>query len=387
MKKLAIITTHPIQYYAPIFRLLQARGVISIRVYYTLGKVSGGVNDAGFGQKITWDIPLLEGYEYEWVENVSTGPGSANFKGIINPGLIGQINSWQPDAVLVFGWAYDSHLKALKYFKNKIPVFFRGDSTLINQQPGIKGLLKFLFLRRVYSNVDHAFYVGKNNKAYFKRYGLKDNQLSFAPHAVDNERFKHPRGQEADELRQSLNLGKEDILIVYAGKFEPVKNVGLLLDAFIKLNKPKVHLLLVGNGVDERHLKNIAAGSINARNIHFSDFKNQTYMPVVYQAADLFCLPSKSETWGLSINEAMACSKAILASGNCGCAVDLVQNDKNGLIFKSGSIAGLVEALNRLTVSRDILEHYGKTSAVIIEPWNFLNIATAIENRLLNETI
>jgi glycosyltransferase involved in cell wall biosynthesis len=386
MKRLAIITTHPIQYYGPVFKLLAARGNISIKVFYTLGMDSSQKKDPGFGRKISWDIPLLEGYEYEWVMNTSTNPGSANFKGIINPGLINSIEKWKPDAILVYGWAYDSHLKALRYFKNKIAVYFRGDSTLINPNRLIKRALKYLFLKWVYHHVNHAFYPGTNSKAYFKKYGLKDRQLTFAPHAIDNERFNKARTVEVNELRKSLNITEKDILIVFAGKFEPVKNTELLLSAFINLNRPNVHLLLVGNGINEQLLKQSAAKSKVADTIHFLDFKNQSYMPVIYQAADLFCLPSRSETWGLSVNEAMVCKTAILISDSCGCAIDLVKNDQNGIIFRSGSADEILSGLQKLTEDKDLLIKYGAASASIIEPWNFLNIAKAIENVMMNET-
>jgi glycosyltransferase involved in cell wall biosynthesis len=250
--KLAIITTHPIQYYAPIFKTLSERKKIDVKVFYTRGQQDDHAFDHGFGKAISWDIPLLEGYPYEWVQNTSPQPGSHHFKGIVNPTLIQQVEAWKPDAVLFFGWAYRSHLKAIRYFKGKIPVYFRGDSTLLGEKKGIKGLLKYIFLKRVYKNIDHAFYVGTNNKAYFKKYGLKEEQLSFTPHAIDNARFEHNYMQEANELRLSLNIKNEDILIVYAGKFESVKNVELLLSAFIKLSKANTHLLLVGNGVKEQ---------------------------------------------------------------------------------------------------------------------------------------
>jgi glycosyltransferase involved in cell wall biosynthesis len=385
MKKLAIITTHPIQYYAPIFQLLHQRQYISIKVFYTLGKNYTSKYDPGFGKAISWDIPLLDGYPYEWVDNTSADPGSHHFKGIANPGLIEQVSAWQPDAVLVFGWAYNSHLKLIRYFKNRIPVFFRGDSTLLNEPKGLKRIFKTVFLRWVYKHIDHAFYVGKNNKAYFLKYGLEEKQLSFAPHAVDNDRFKKKMPGEVAGLRSSLNLKDEDILLLFAGKFEQVKNVELLLSAFINLNRQNVHLLLVGNGIDEDRLKDLANKSDLKANIHFLDFKNQSYMPVLYQSADLFCLPSKSETWGLSINEAMACGKAILASDRVGCAADLVKSGQNGAIFKAGDVNDLTISLQQLTKSKAQLVKFGEQSRLIIKDWNFLNIAKAIENKLLYE--
>ena len=383
MKKLAIISTHPIQYYAPVFRLLSQRKKIEIRVFYTLGIENSSKYDPGFGKTVSWDIPLLDGYPYEWANNIAANPGSNHFNGIVTPKLTGQVNDWQPDAILVYGWAYQSHLKVIRYFKNKIPVYFRGDSTLLNEPVGVKRFIKTVFLRWVYKHIDHAFYVGKNNKAYFVKYGLPEKQLSFAPHAIDNERFKTDRSEEVAELRSSLKIKEDDILILFAGKFEPVKNVELLLSAFISLNRKNVHLLLVGNGVDEDQLKSVAGNSAVAGNIHFLDFKNQSYMPVLYQAADLFCLPSKSETWGLSINEAMACSKAILASDRVGCAVDLVKNGQNGAIFKAGDVNDLTENLRKLTNNKDELDKFGEQSRIIIKDWDFLNIAKAIENKLL----
>jgi len=385
MKKLAVITTHPIQYYAPIFRLLQQRNNISLKVFYTLGEPTAPKHDPGFGKTVSWDIPLLDGYDFEWLDNVAPAPGSHYFKGIINPGAIEQIKKYQPDALLVFGWAYQSHLKIIRHFNGILPIYFRGDSTLLNETSGLKKTLRYVFLKWVYNNVTHAFYVGENNKAYYLKYGLKESQLSFAPHAIDNERFGLKRGDEAEELRTSLHIGKQDILVLYAGKFEPVKNIDLLLTAFIALNKPNVHLLLTGNGPGEKKLKDIAASSDAAANIHFMDFTNQSYMPVLYQAADLFCLPSTSETWGLSVNEAMACGVAILASDKVGCAADLAQIGENGAVFRAGDENNLTRNLQHLTNDKAQLVRLGRQSELIIKDWSFTKIAEAIENKLLNE--
>ena len=137
MKRLAIITTHPIQYYAPLFRLLSERKNIDVKVFYTWGEQSKDkIFDPGFGKVREWDIPLLEGYKYEFITNISTIPGSHHFWGINNPNLIQKINHWNANAVLVIGWNFKSHLRAMIYFKGKIPVLFRGDSTLLDEEKG-----------------------------------------------------------------------------------------------------------------------------------------------------------------------------------------------------------------------------------------------------------
>ena len=384
MKRLAIITTHPIQYYAPIFKLLSERRQIDIMVFYTWGEAAINKHDPGFNKTVVWDVPLLAGYPYQWAENTAKDPGSHHFKGIINPGLIRQINLWQPDAILAFGWGYSSHLKAIRYFKNKIPVFFRGDSNLLDEQKKINAVLKHLFLMWVYRHVDLAFYAGKNNKAYFKKYGLKDSQLSFAPHAIDNERFAVERTNDALHLRSKFEIGNDDFLILFAGKMEEKKDPMLLLEAFLNINWPGAHLVFAGNGLLENKLK---AAAKNKGNVHFIDFQNQSQMPALLQACDIFCLPSKgpNETWGLAVNEAMACGKAVIVSDKVGCAADLVKNDENGYIFSACNVEDLKAKLLLLVADKGKVKAFGEASRRIIKDWNFTKIVQAIENKLLNE--
>lgn len=385
MKKLAVICTHPIQYYAPVFKLIQERRQLELKVYYTWGAAGLNKFDQGFGKNIQWDLPLLDGYPYEFARNTAKEPGSHHFRGIVNPDLIERIHAWQPDALLIYGWAFQSHLQIMRHFKNKLPIYFRGDSTLLNEPTGLRKLLKKLCLSWVYKHIDQAFYVGRNNKAYFKRYGLRENQLNFAPHAVDNNRFSTPHSKAAALFRAKANITEQDILMLYAGKFEAVKNILLLIKAFTALNQPNTQLLLAGNGSEEEMLKAAARHSDSAARIHFIEFQNQSDMPAMYQACDLLCLPSNSETWGLSVNEAMACGKSVLVSDRVGCAVDLVIENHNGGIFLARSLQSLTQQLAKMTSGgRAGLAEMGRHSRQIIAQWSFQQQASAIETTIIN---
>ncbi len=383
MKRLAIICTHPIQYYAPIFKLMHERNKLKIKVFYTLGENNLNTFDPGFNKQICWDIPLLEGYNFQFEKNNAKNPNSQSFWGIKTPKLIQNIMDWQADALLVFGWAYQSHLKSVIYFKNKIPIFFRGDSTLFNKKNSLKNSIKIFLLRLIYKHVDHAFYVGENSKAYYKKLGLKNEKLSFAPHSIDNKRFAENQFVKATALREKLGVGAEEILILFAGKLEPVKNPFFLLNTFEKLDQQNCHLVFVGNGPLEIALKAQKTGLKTASKVHFLDFQNQLAMPSIYQSCDLFCLPSKSETWGLAVNEAMAAGKAILVSNQVGCAVDLVFEGKNGAVFQSENEADLVHKLQQLC-QKSLLKTYGAASAQIIESWNFDHTVTAMQDKILS---
>ncbi|MEO6329114.1 MAG: glycosyltransferase family 4 protein [Ginsengibacter sp.] len=381
MNKLAIITTHPIQYNAPFFKLLAESKIIQLKVFYTWGTtVTETKFDPGFQRTIDWDIPLLEGYEYEFLRNTAKEKGSHHFNGIINPGIVQKIKSWQPDALLIYGWKFDSHLKVMRYFKKKIPVWFRGDSTLLDEKNKAASFFKSLVLKKIFRNVDIAFYSGTNNKKYFLKYGMKENQLVRALHAVDNERFFYNSqyAHAAAQWRSRLNITTANIVFLYAGKLEIKKNVETLLNSFKELNKENVHLVIVGNGPEEKDLK-LAFSDI--KNIHFIDFQNQQVMPVIYQVCNVFVLPSvgPGETWGLSINEAMAAGKAILASDKCGGAIDLVQPGENGFIFEARNISDITSKIKSLAELPDKIAAMGQKSRQFIEAFTLKEFVIAIE--------
>lgn len=367
-KKIAIINTHPIQYYAPLYKLLNEMGEIELKVFYTGGNNNFNLHDKGFNTTIAWDIPLLEGYNYLFLENIAKQPGTHHFNGIINNDLINKIEEFNPDVILVYGWAWKSHLKAINYFHRKKEVWFRGDSTLLNETNFIKSFIKNIFLNRIYKKINKAFYVGLNNLNYFKEYGIKDKNLVWMPHAIDNKRFSTKDELKISDLKEKLGVKSTDTVILFAGKFENQKNPFLLLEAFKNLNIPDQKLIFVGNGPLEKQMKNSAK---NYASIIFLPFQNQTKMPSIYQIADIYCLPSISETWGLAINEAMAASKPILASNKVGCGVDLIKNGENGYIFESNNLKDLTNKLLDLSDNKNKLREMGKKSFEIIQSYSF----------------
>jgi len=387
MKRLAIVTTHPIQYYAPVFRLLAEQKNAVLRVFYTWGIQSQNKYDPGFGKTIEWDIPLLEGYDHVFVHNTSPDPGSHHFRGIVNPALLQEVSAWQPDAVLIYGWNYHSHLRLMRKLKGEIPIWFRGDSHLLDPIPWWKRILKKAVLSTIYRYIDLAFYVGTQNKRYYQAFGLREKQLVFAPHAIDNDRFRDEPGKDyaaqAASWRAELGFRPEDIVVLFVGKFEAKKNPQLLLRAIQKHNllpgKVQLKLLLVGNGVLEDQLVQQA---LNDPNILFIAFQNQSQMPVVYRLGNVLCLPSAGpgETWGLAINEAMASGLPVIVSARVGCAPDLVQMGKTGFIFSTDQEDALMTILHQLS-SSDLkaMGHLAKTS---IEDWSFEKQMAAIIHQL-----
>jgi glycosyltransferase involved in cell wall biosynthesis len=382
-KRLAVVLTHPVQYYSGLFQQLAKSCVL--KVFYTAGKEASEIKyDKGFQKEFKWDIPLLDGYEYSFLQNTAAIPDHSTFFGVKNIDLISSLEHFAPNAILFFGWSYHSHLKVIRYFKGKVPVWFRGDSTLLDHQNWFWKSLRWFLLTWIYSHVDKAFYVGTANKAYFKRYGLKDGQLVYAPHPIDNERFSINRSTERLIIRERLGIKENQILILFAGKYEAKKNPTILLNAFLDLKLSHVHLLFVGNGPLEKELKTIVKKTNGMNKVHFMDFQNQSMMPAIYQSCELFCLPSAgpAETWGLAVNEAMAAGKAILVSNKVGSGKDLVFNGKNGYIFESGNTDDLKRKMLESTRDIHFLNKMGQVSLQIINKCNYSTTKKALLQEL-----
>jgi glycosyltransferase involved in cell wall biosynthesis len=368
-----------------------------LKVFYTWGQAQGKVIDKDFGIEREWDIDLLSGYEHAFVQNTSLEPGSHHYKGIINPSLISEVAAFQPDKIIVYGWKFNSHLKVLSHFKGKVPLYFRGDSTLLDEPAGfsIKKALRRLLLQWVYRHVDFVLSPGIASDAYFLNAGLSTNQIIRAPHAIDNARFSGTETQEnssyessAQNWRKELSIPEDAKVFLFAGKFEPKKDPVLLVKAFARLHQqyPNIHLIMVGNGVLEEELKTMtstpqpSAGKFNS--FTFLPFQNQSIMPVVYRLGDILVLPSKGpgETWGLAINEAMACGRPVIASDKCGAAADMVKDNENenGFVFKAGDEYALYNCMEKIILNDT--RSMGAKALETVQHFSYASFAKAIGN-------
>ena len=372
MKKLAIITSHPIQYNAPWFRHIAAQPGIDLKVFYLWDFGITSRVDPGFNQAVTWDIPLLDGYACELVPNVSKQPGTQRFDGLQNPELTARVRAFDPAAVLMLTYNYASTQRFIWTWRSS-PLLFRGDSHRLVPRQGAKELVKRAGLALLMRRFSAFLYVGQANHRYFRHHGVPESRLFFAPHAVDNTRFSGEReatSREAAAWRRELGIAEDQTVVLSAGKFEPKKRLADLIRAFLRADVPNAMLLLVGSGPDESMLRALAP---NHPRIRFAPFQNQLAMPRTYAAADLFVMASQgpSETWGLAINEAMCLGVPIIASSNVGCAEDLVEPGQNGLVFPAGDVTALVHVLKQALEDRARLRAWGEKSLNIVAHWSY----------------
>jgi glycosyltransferase involved in cell wall biosynthesis len=370
--RLAVIVSHPIQYYAPLYKRLARRGDLSIKVFFTWHAGQAALEDRGFRTSVAWDIPLTEGYDFEQVPNLSSDPGTHHFFGLRNPSLVERVKAWNPDVVQITGWAWQSHLLAMHAFHRAgTPVLFRGDSHLLDvMRRGAGWQLKRAVLKRVFSWPAKFLVVGTANQAYYKAFDVASERLISCTHSIDVARFAQPTDRyehEAVLLRRQLNISDDKCVLLFAGKFESKKRPIELMRTVRAMGDPSLMLVMVGSG--ELGVQVNAIAEEDPARFRVLPFQNQSRMPVVYRLGDLFILPSAfGETWGLAVNEAMACRRPVLVSDRVGCATDVV-DASCGRVFSWADASSLPRTLGELVRDRLILSAMGRSAGK--RAWSF----------------
>ena len=112
MVKLAVLTSHPIQYQAPLFREIAKQPDIDLKVFFLSDFSIRDYKDAGFGRTIKWDVPLLDGYDHEFLP--AYGPREKiSFFRPFNYGLRKRLQEERFDALWVHGYANQNCIRAI----------------------------------------------------------------------------------------------------------------------------------------------------------------------------------------------------------------------------------------------------------------------------------
>jgi glycosyltransferase involved in cell wall biosynthesis len=349
--RVGILATHPVQYYVPWYRRLAER--VDLHVFYAHGQTPDGQAAAGFGVPFDWDLPLLEGYRHEFLENRARQPNVSRFWGCHTPDIGRRIRAGGFDAFIVHGWGVRSYWQAMvACWRTGTPVLVRGDSQLPTARPVLWRALKVPIYRSFVPRFDGYLVVGERARAYLRRYGAPETRMFFAPHAVDNDFFERRSAALRPQrvaIREQWGLPANATVFLFAGKLVPRKRVDDFVQAVHRAStgQPRVWGLVAGDGP----LRGTLESEVARRGwpVRFAGFLNQTEMPRAYAASDALVLPSdSSETWGLVVNEAMASGLPAVVSDAVGCGPDLVLSEETGAVFPCGEVGRMSSVLGTL---------------------------------------
>jgi glycosyltransferase involved in cell wall biosynthesis len=370
MKRVAIVTTHPVQYQSHWFSAISRVPGIDLEVLYC-HQPTDQEQGTGFQVAFRWDVPLLEGYRYRFLRNVARRPGLGRFLGVDTPELRNLVGHY--DAVIVNGWHYKSAWQAmLACWRGGVPVFARGDSHLVTPRSLLKRVMKEPAYRTFVSRFNGCLAAGKWSAEYFHHYGAARERIFFVPHCVDETRFQTDRDNATAlrrQWRQRLSIPDDAIVFIFSGKFVPGKRPLEFVHAISSAagTNARIAGLMIGDGPLLAECR--SAISATHAPVYTVGFVNQSELPGAYMAADALVFPSEAETWGVVVNEAMLSGLACFVSDQVGAGPDLVHTGETGEIFKVGDVGGLASILTKHAAEPERLVQMGINARQLV--WRY----------------
>lgn len=381
-KKVAVVVTHPIQYHVVIWRALAECEEFDLEVLYCSKKGVEEYYDKDFNRVVKWDIDLLSGYRHFFFENSRLARREGFFK-YVNWGLINKIRKEKYDIVYFHGVNHFTHLVCFLVAKStKAKIIVRNIAHLLDVDThSFKEKVRKIIFSSLYKRGDYFLYIGENNKKFFNYFGISDQRLIYAPHVVNNKFFQQKKDSlETTLIRNSLGIYPGSIVYLFCAKLYEKKQPILAINAFHKSNISDAVLLMVGDGV----LKDEVVALIeklewkNGKKVILTGFINQSKLPEVYIASNILLLPSKSETWGLVVNEAANFACPVIVSDKVGCAPE-IKKEGIGLVFRHDSEEDLINAIEKLYLDSNLRRTYSQNISLIPNKWSVSLIVDAIK--------
>lgn len=380
--RLAHVVSHPIQYQAPLLRRLAQEPGLLLKTFFLTDAGAQPFHDPGFNRVVKWDVPLLDGYEHQFIARGLPLPLKFN-----QPARC----SWRRafaaggfDAVWVNGYAHGPLLRAIAAAKwLGIKVLVRGESHdgLRRAEPRWRRAAQ----RALFRQVDAFLAIGSANRDFYVARGVAPQRVHLAPYSVDNEYFRERIDAAASRratLLSELQLSPSLPVVLFASKLQPRKRCGDLLRAYeaIREDTP-AQIVVVGDGTERGALMEYVREK-RLEDVRFVGFKNQSELPAYYDLCDIFVLPSDTEPWGLIVNEVMNAGKPVVVSDAVGAARDLVPDGRSGCVFPVGDVAALAARLRTLISQPDLRRRMGAHARVLVGEWGIDATVAGIRSAL-----
>lgn len=315
-------------------------------------------------------------YDYPYQVLFNRSLDSVGFKERVKA-LFKTFNEFQPTILNVTGYFDYAQVALMVYARMKgVKVVLSSESsTMDHNRSAVKEKIKSWIV----SNANAFFCFGKSSADYLLSLGVKESQIAVRHAAVIDEdivriNFDQARGAVNHNAPSEVNRQ-----FVYVGRLAEEKNLEMLIEAFKSLKERSAgaqwNLLFVGDGPARKHLELLSGDHLQNKSIIFAGGHPWYKVPEWLAKSDVLILPSKSEPWGLVVNEAMVCSMPVIVSEKCGCAEDLVKNNLNGFTFNPDKQSQLENAMQFFAEHPEKIGPMGEASLALIKPFSSKTVA------------
>ena len=354
--RLAIVVSHPIQHFVHLYRALAARGDVEVKVLFCSKIGLKSYFDKEMNTTIAWAGDMVAGYSHEFLpesDSIDTG----GFFAINNPSVGAALARFKPDAVMLYGYAQVTQLRALAWCRFKgVPVLMTGDGDNVQQRSRLRGLVRNLVLKRLMRQVAGFLTVGDQNENMLSNLGIERLRMFRAPFPIDEAVYldhRQRRALERSRIRRQHGIADDAFVMVFVGKISARKRPQDLVAAWARLKSDegrsaKLVLLFCGDGPDRKGLEQAIAAA-NAPAV-LAGFVNVDQLPAYYCAADILVHPSEHDPHPLVCSEAACIGLPMILSDRVGAVgpSDVARQGQNALVYSCGDADALAAAMAKL---------------------------------------
>jgi len=367
-RRVVLITELIAPYRIPVFNALARRQEVELHVIFLSRTDSSMRQWLVYEEEIQFSYEVLPG----WRRRLG------KFNVLLNRGMPESLRKFAPDVIVCGGYNYISSWQAMRWAKRHgVPFVLWSESTGHDKR---KKHAPMEFLKSKFVGSCDGFAVpGQSAREYLLSLGVRSEQISVAPNAVDTALFSGAGARvQQDEERLRARLALPDRYFLFVGRLVREKGVFDLLDAYEKLSpavREQVSLVFAGEGPMRAELES-RAREIHPGRVHFAGFIHRDELATYYALAECFVFPTRTDPWGLVVNEAMACGLPVICTRVAGCAADLVQ--ENGRLVSPASVDELASAMEEIATNSDVRERMGKESELVIQTYSPENCAAGL---------
>lgn len=352
--RIAIIVSHPIQYFVPWYRALARIPGVALKVLFCSKMGAETYYDRDFGTEVKWDIPLLDGYESEFLAT-RKDIRHLTFWATDNPNVGEALERFRPTVVVTHGYAHRTMWRAVNWCnRNRIPVMLSSDSNATAKRALWKRAAKAIIVGHLYRHLDGAFSCGDNNRMYHLQYGIPEERVFPGTLPVDCVGLVASVGESTAarrEIRKLHGIPEEAFVVAYAGKLTELKCPSHLLEAIRRCTRQGIEVwgLLVGEGAERPMLEAMIAEH-KLKTIVLAGFINQSTIGKYYAASEVVTLMSRFEPKGLIVPEAGCFGCPAILSDRVGCIgpTDSARPGENALVYPWSDIDALTNCIVKL---------------------------------------
>ena len=347
--KIQFLTVIPSPYQRELFAAIHETAGLEVSIlYYSMGAADRD-----------WKAPRLNGFEFVLPgQRMLSRDGSTNW----NPSVLREVRAANADLVIVSDYSAPTAQLAMRYlaFVGR-PFMFWGEVPGFSQRGKLGNWLRSVLQAPIRSSAGIAAIGTGAVEAYGNLFPGKP--IFNIPYFCDLGPFQTARASKQPKPRDTID-------ILYSGQLIDRKGVDVLLKSFIEAAKShaKLRLRLLGSGPKKSEYMAMVPSALSSR-VEVVGHKDPSELPAIFANADIFCLPSRHDGWGVVINEALGAGLPILVSDAVGAGRDLVQDGINGFVTPAGSASELTTAISRLVEDDALLADMAAQSRSLAKSW------------------